>query len=177
MTNLVTAIEMAQESNERKLSADIEAPKQEIDSEGLLLLRHFAAFTKQRGVRFCPCKPATVAAFIRSEAALGVPPERILATLAAITAVHNQAAEANPVACAMPQAELGRILEIKPPRSWSKKLGEDLIFNTLPVDVQYIVKRHADLSSLELRHLQNRVADISKPKETKSDNGSTQELR
>src|SRR5262249_27511088 len=98
--NLSLAIEQAQAVNEKKLASQVPAPKQELDSEALLLLRHFAEFTQQRGVRFLPCAPSSVAAFVRSEAAAGVPPQRILAALEAIQAAHDNGGLPSPIATA-----------------------------------------------------------------------------
>jgi hypothetical protein len=160
MTNLVTAISLAQEKNEAALAQQVASPKAELDSDALMLLRHFAAFCKSRGVKVCPARPATIAMFIRSENALGVPVERVLASLAAITIMHDQATEANPCACSMPRAELAKILKVDAPRSWPK--AERPLFYDLPPEVQAVVARRSEQDSTALRRLQNKVAEISK---------------
>src|SRR5262245_27049960 len=110
--SLQEAIDRAQANNEQKLASRVPSPKQELDSEALLLLRHFAEWARARGVKFCPAAPASVAAFVRSEAAAGVPPERILPALRAIEAMHdNSGGLANPIATAPVRAELQRILK------------------------------------------------------------------
>jgi hypothetical protein len=165
---LVTAIQLAQEKNEAALAQTAASFKTEIDMH----LRHFAGWCKQRGVRLCPAKPGTIAAFIRSEAAIGVPQDRILAALRSIEQMHDQAAEPNPVACSMPRAELARILKVTAPRSWPK--AERPLFFSLPVEVQQIVARRAEQDSITLRRLQNKVAEALKPKENCSENKQTE---
>ncbi|MFY9839103.1 MAG: hypothetical protein WAK55_22030 [Xanthobacteraceae bacterium] len=170
MSDITTAISLAQEKNEQSLAQHVSAPPTELDTEALLLLRRWAEFCRSRGIRACPARPASVAMYIRLEHSSGVPVEKTLASLAAITAMHNQASEANPVACAMPQAELSKILTVKAPRSWRK--DEALLWGLLPPDVQSVIKRHIELDSLALRRLQNRVADFSK-KEIANDEQKT----
>jgi hypothetical protein len=160
LTNLVTAIQLAQEKNETALAQTSASFKTEIDSEGLIHLRHFGGWCRQRGVRICPAKPATIAAFIRSEAAIGVPQDRMLAALHAIEQMHDQASEANPVACSMPRAELARMLKVDAPRSWPK--AERPLFYDLPPEVQAIVSRREEQNSTSLRRLQNKVAELAK---------------
>jgi hypothetical protein len=160
LTNLATAIGLAQERNEQKLAAQIPTPKGELDAEALLWLKYFSGYCRDCGVKFCPARPATVAAWIRRESGRGLSEEEILAALRAIEQVHDQSNEANPVATSAVRAELGRILEIKAPRSWKK--SEALIFNTLPIEVQQIVARRAEQDSLVLRRLQNKVAELAK---------------
>jgi hypothetical protein len=157
--SITDAIQLAQEKNEAALAQNVQPPPQELDSEALLLLRHWAEFCKARGIRACPARPASVAMFIRSENSLGVPVERILAALAAIEVMHNQAAESNPVACAMPRLELEKITNIEAPRTWPKV--DRPLFQSLPPDVRAVIKRNADSTSLALRRLQNKVAAIS----------------
>jgi hypothetical protein len=142
------------------LAQRLATPKTELDSEELMHLRHYGAWCKQRGVRAFPSRPSTVASFIRSESGFGVPNDKILAALRSIEKMHDQSNEPNPVACAAVRAELGRILDIKPPRSWKKE--EHLVFNSLPIEARDVIKRHADLDSLALRRLQNRVAELAK---------------
>lgn len=185
MTDLVQAIDLAQQACEKRIAAEIPPTKPELDSEGLMHLRHYAAWSKQRGVRFCPSKPSTIAAFIRSEAAIGVPPAKLFAAMLAIEAMHDSANEANPVACAAPGAELIRIidaekkedmtsedraklaqdrtklaqvLDVRPPLSWSKK--EALLFNDLAAEVKEVIFRRDRQQRIVLRRAQNEAADL-----------------
>lgn len=64
--SLVEEIERAHRKNERKLVQDIKPPRYELTTEEALYLRHFAAWCQSRGVKFLPCSPVTLAAFIRS---------------------------------------------------------------------------------------------------------------
>jgi hypothetical protein len=153
---LIDAIEQAQASNEKKLASQVPTPKQGLDSEALLLLRHFAEWAKQRGVKFLPCAPTSAAAFIRTESAVGVPADRIIRTLEAIQTMHDNAGLANPIATAPVRTELVRILKIDGPRSWSK--AERLVFTSLAPEVQAIIQRHAKIDSDAVRKAQNQAA-------------------
>jgi hypothetical protein len=186
--SLVDAIQLAQEKNESALAQSIPPVKPELDSEGLMLLRHYAAWTQQRGVRFCPSKPATVAAFIRSEAAIGVPPAKLFAAMLAIESMHNSANEANPVACAAPRAELMRImdatdkkditvesqaqlakvLDVRAPNSWSK--SERLLFDDLPPAVKGVIFRRDEQQRRAVRHAQNEAATLRQSLQQKESN-------
>jgi hypothetical protein len=161
LTNLATAIDMAVQKNEQRLAAEIAAPKHKIDdSEGLLILRQFAEWCRSRGVKWLPAAPATCAAWVHFQAVNHIAPETIVKAIEAIQIAHDQHGFSNPIATAAVRAELGRILDIKAPRTWKKE--EHLIFNGLPIEVRDVIKRHADLDSLALRRLQNKVAEISK---------------
>src|SRR5215831_18424364 len=137
--NLAQSIEAAQANNEKRLASQVPALKLELDSEALLLLRHFAEWARARGVKFCPAAPASVAAFVRSEAAAGVPPERILSAVRAIEAMHNNEGLANPVATGICRAELQRILKTEPPASWNKQ--EQLLWLDLPPEIQAVISQ------------------------------------
>jgi hypothetical protein len=176
--SLVDAISLAQDRNAAKLAAEIPPAKPELDSEGLMHLRHYAAWCKQRGVRFCPSKPSTIAAFIRSEAANHVPPATLFAAMLAVEALHDSQNEPNPVACAAPRAELMRImdamdkkditiegqaqlakvLDVRPPESWSK--SERLLFDDLPPAVKGVIFRRDEQQRRAVRHAQNEAAEL-----------------
>jgi hypothetical protein len=162
MTNLVTAIDLAQAANEKRIAAEINAPKHKLDdSEALAILRSFAGWCSSRGVKWLPATPATCAAWIRFQDA-SVPVETIEKAIGAIEAVHDQHGYANPIATAAVRAELGRILKLEAPRSWPK--ADRLKFNSLPIEVRAVIERRASQDSLALRRLQNRVAELRKGK-------------
>jgi hypothetical protein len=163
VSDLVTAIDLAQQANEQRIAAEINVPKHKIDdTEALLILRQFAEWCRSRGVKWLPATPATCAAWMHFQAVNHIAPEIIAKAIEAIQIAHDQQGFANPIATAAVRAELGRILDIKAPRSWNRKIGEDLVFNSLPIEVRAVIKRHADLDSLTLRRLQNRVAELAK---------------
>jgi hypothetical protein len=149
-------IEIAQQKNADKLAAELKPPRFELDTEALLALRHFKAWCDQRGVKSCPARPATAGAFVRSEAAAGVQPERIFDALQAIELLHDNAGLPNPIATAAVRAELGRILSVDAPRSWKKSDG--LLFNGLPIEVRAVIARRARQDELAIRKLQNETA-------------------
>jgi hypothetical protein len=177
--DIINAIDMAQEKNADNLAKEISFPKADIGTDGLLHIRHFAAFCQERGIKFCPARPTSVAAFARAESAAGVPAERILAALQAIEAVHDNSALPNPVATSAVRAELRRILKPDSPRSWNK--SERLLLVQLAPELQSIISRHAKLDSAAVRKAQQEVTDLrhkfeSLNKEGLEDNGK-EELR
>ena len=170
--NLAIAIDAAQAANEKKLASEIPTPKLDVDTEAIMRLRHFAEWTKQRGVKFLPCAPSSVAAFVRSEAAIGVPPERILTALEAIQVAHDNSGLASPVATSAVRAELARILKLDNPR-WSK--AELLVYAGLPIELQAIVVRRQKRDSDLIRKLQNENSELRKSINTKGNTDVRQE--
>jgi hypothetical protein len=150
---LAEQIELAHQQNEKRIASEVGIPKLEQDTEALMLLRHWVEWAKQRGVRYMPCAPASAAAFIRAESAVGVPAERIVRTLEAIQAMHDNAGLANPIATAPVRAELSRILKLDGPRSWSR--SERLLLATVPAEVRAVIERRSKADSDLIRKLQN----------------------
>jgi hypothetical protein len=156
--NLAQAIQSAQEKNEQALASQIAAPKIELESDDLVLVRRFADFCKAKGVPFLPAAPATVALFLRTENLGGANYKRIFATAQAIELLHDQAMLSNPVATFVVRNELARIYEINPPRSWAKVHRP--LFASLPIEVRQVVENYADLSSKAVRKAQNEAAEL-----------------
>ncbi len=98
---LTQVIERVQANNEKKIAAEVGIPRQEVSTEAALLLRHFCAWCKARGVKSLPCAPVTVAAFVRAQGADGVAPDQILEALSGIEALHDNQGLPNPVATAV----------------------------------------------------------------------------
>lgn len=123
------------------LFQDVAVP--ELDGEALAHLRDFLSWCASNGVRHCPAKPTTVAAWIVSLPENGGNQDRILATLAAIELLHDQHGKPNPVATAIVKFALDRVVHIDPPRSWPKP--DKISFALLPADIRAIIaKRERD---------------------------------
>jgi hypothetical protein len=169
---LVEQIQTAQENNEQRIAAQIRpaVPKYYLDSEALLCLRHWASYCKNVGVKFCPAMPSSVAAFIRTEAANGVPAERIMATLDAIQKLHDNEAMPNPVSCAAPRNELLRILTPEPPRSWNKT--EKLSWPLLPPEIQAALGRMEHEREKVIRNYLNQMAACRKCQRKENSDGT-----
>jgi DNA polymerase III delta subunit len=95
--------------------------------------------------------------FVRSEHANGAPPERILAALNAIEAIHADNNLASPTATKSVRTELSRVLKVEAPR-WNNQ--EKLIFYGLPPEAQEIISRHSRLDSKAVRKAQNEAAEL-----------------
>jgi hypothetical protein len=106
---LVQQIEKAQAANEAKLAKEVGRPTFELDTEAQLQLRHFQSFAQTRGVRFLPANPATVASFVFSENAYGVPADRIMSALEAIETNHDNVGLPNPVATSIVRTAVGKV--------------------------------------------------------------------
>ena len=155
---LAEAIGAAQDRNEQRLAAEINAPKHKLDdTEMLLILRSFVGWCKTRGVRALPAAPSTCAAWIRFQDAHHIAPATIEKAIEAIQIAHDEAGAANPIATAAVRAELARILKVEPPR-WNKR--EQLVFYGLPPEVRAIITRHSLLDSKAVRKAQNEVAEL-----------------
>jgi hypothetical protein len=163
MTNLITALDLAQEACEKRIAAEINAPKQKLDdTEALLILRQFAEWCQARGVKWLPATPATVAGFIRFQHANRIAPGIITRLLDAIQVAHDNSNFASPVYTAAVGQELTRILEVKKTPRWPK--AELPLFYSLPSGVQAIIARRDEQQSNALRRLQTKV-DIHLKKE------------
>ena len=122
--NLAAAIAGAHEA---AITADMQRHAVPLDAAECDAIARLRKWCQEIGVSSCPCKPLTLAAFIRSEAALGVAPEEIATTYCgAISELHNHYGHANPTATTPVRLELSRILKLTPPRSWPKKIGSCL---------------------------------------------------
>jgi hypothetical protein len=159
--SLVQQIEIAHAKNEQKIQAEVGIPQTDISTEAALQIKHFGAWCRSRGVKSLPSVPATVAAFIRSEAAIGVPPDRIVDAVWAIEALHDNAGYSNPWATASVRTEVGRILNLDGcPRSWPK--ADRLKYNSLPIEIRAVIDRREQQNSRALRKIQNNFADFKK---------------
>jgi hypothetical protein len=164
--NLAVVLEEAERKNQEKLTARISCPALELTPEARNRFSYFAHWCRDRGVRALPAMPATIAVFIKNEHQAGISGENIWKSVQAIELAHSQDVNlANPVATAVVRQALAEVYAVKAPRSWSS--AEHLIFYSLPIELRDVVKRHADLTSLELRRLHNKVADLSKKENLK----------
>jgi len=85
LSDIVTAIDFAQQENEKKLAAEINPPKQKLDdAEALAILKSFAGWCQSRGVKWLPAMPATCASWIRYQDANRIKSETILKAIRAI---------------------------------------------------------------------------------------------
>ena len=154
--NLAAAIAGAHEA---AITADMQCHAVPLDAAECDAIARLRKWCQEIGVSSCPCKPLTLAAFIRSEAALGVAPEEIATTYCgAISELHNHYGHANPTATTPVRLELSRILKLTPPRSWPKK--DRLMFAGLPPEARAIIARREEDRDRELRRLQNELAKL-----------------
>ena len=159
---LANAIADAQARNEAALGATMQPYT--IDAEAQSAIAEWRRWCADNGVRACPAHPASVAVWMRSMGALGIPEEKIASALTAIAELHDSRGLANPCATASVRAELTRALEIKAPRSWRR--AEQLMFSELPAEIRLAVERRERQRDTELRRLQAKVHQL-KQKELK----------
>jgi hypothetical protein len=180
MAELAQAIRQA---NERELDANELAlascfpPPVELSPVARQLVAPFVQFAESQRVRALPAKPATCAAFAQWQRDLGVPPEKINATLSAIEALHFAAGQSNPIATPLVRT-ITAASTIDPPRSWTKE--EKQLFTGLPVEVQVVIDRRERDRETTLRRAQNEAGDLRRllktaadPKPVSSENGVT----
>jgi hypothetical protein len=136
------------------LFQDVAVP--ELDGDALAHLRGFLSWCASNGVRHCPAKPSTVAAFVVSLPENGGNQERILATLTAIELLHDQHCKPNPVATAIVRAALDRVIKVDPPRSWPSP--DKISFALLPADIRAIIAKRERDRERAMRRDQNAAA-------------------
>jgi hypothetical protein len=123
-----------------------------------LLERHdlFAKWCTSKHVRKCPAKPATVAAFLLEQHALGASAQVVVAMLAAIEAIRQYHMLSNPCATAVVNAALDQIVKVEPPRSWNK--DEKAEWAKLSPLVREAISRREKDRDRALRIAQNKAA-------------------
>ena len=123
--------------------------------------RHLAPFAEwcaSKATRVCPSSPLVVAAFVDQLSFKGE--QFILETLRAIELLHDHFGYANPVATAKVREAVARIVEVDPPRSWSKEEKE--LFRTVSPSVQATIARRERDRDRALRQAQNALAEERK---------------
>ena len=180
--NLVEQIQAAQARNLAALSAKtpLPAPKDLRDAERGLLA-NFAKFCAAHGVSECPAAPVVIAAWIRSERAIGIESERVLATLAALAKAHDVAGLANPICTHAVRAACEEFLDTsEAPQSWNKE--ERYLWAVLPPDIRTVISRRDRQQCLVVRRVQNETAELRnklkslQPKKEISDVETTKEI-
>lgn len=102
----------------------------------------FVRWCDAAGVRYCPAKPATIAAFILGQKSRGVSPETVLDQVLAIETLHDYHGLANPVATFPARSALTQIATLgasAPPRGWSE--NERILFPLLPIEIRAVIGR------------------------------------
>jgi len=159
--NLAQAITEAQTKNEKDIASRIAAPKPMLDADVRSRINYFMHWCKQRGVRFLPAMPTTIAAFIDHEHGNGISGEAILLSVQAVELLHGQDTSLpNPCATFVVRDALQKVLDVPTPRTWSK--AEAPIWASLPIEVRAIISKRAKQDSDLVRSLQNSKAELLK---------------
>jgi hypothetical protein len=146
------------DQNEAAIAACFPPPPA-VPPEAQQILLPFLKWCEGSRVRALPAKPACVAAFAQYQQDLGVPKEKISATLSAIEALHIAASLANPIATPLVRTTTAAST-IEPPRSWTK--DEKQVFTQLPVEIQSVVARREKDRETQIRRAQNELAETKK---------------
>jgi hypothetical protein len=162
MASLADAIEAAQARNQETViqTARIAAPNFDLTMGEKNALGLFQRWARDRGVKAMPPAPAVVAAWIKSEAESGIDTRQIELCLEALQKVTDAHLLPSPVATAVVRAELGRVLQIQPPRSWPT--SDKLKFHSLPPEIKIVISRRDQQDSKALRRLMNEAAEFRK---------------
>ena len=162
MAELAQAIRQV---NERELDANEAAlascfpPPPQMSPEAQVAVVPFVEWCQHQRVRAVPARPTSVASFAQWQKDLGVPKEKISATLSAIEALHNAASLGNPCATPIVRSTTSAST-IEPPRSWDKDAKHR--FAELPVELQRVVAAREKDRETHLRRSQNELADMKK---------------
>jgi hypothetical protein len=146
------------DSNEQALlqKLQIQIPKTPLTSDVLGRIDLFGKWCEARGVRKCPVKNWVLATYLLEKSAEGMPPEPLLATLAAVAALHDHHGLSNPVATRVVNLALERILREERQPRWSK--DELVEWRHLPLPMRNAIARREEDRDRELRRLQNEAA-------------------
>jgi hypothetical protein len=132
-------------------------PPPELSPEAQQLLIPFVQWAEAQRVRALPARPCSVAAFAQWQKDLGVPKEKISATLSAIESLHFAASLGNPIATPIVRT-ITAASTIEPPRSWTK--DEKQLFTGLPVEIQAVIARRERDRETQLRRAQNEAGEL-----------------
>jgi hypothetical protein len=146
------------DANEQAIAASFPPPP-ELSREAQVAVAPFVAWCETQRVRALPARPTSVASFAQWQADLGVPKEKISATLSAIESLHFAASLGNPIATPIVRT-ITAASTIEPPRSWDKDAKHR--FAELPVELQRVVAAREKDRETHLRRSQNELADIKK---------------
>ena len=138
--------------------APIQPPIVELSAAVRSCLDVWGTWAAGKSVRKCPAKPHVVAVFVTEQSQLGATSQHILATIEAITALHDHHGLSNPCATAIVDAALGQVLKVEPPRSWNK--DEKAEWVKLPPLVREAISRRERDRDAALRRAQNKEARI-----------------
>ena len=146
------------DANEQKLLQELTlaVPKTSLTPDVLGRIDLFGKYCEARSVRKCPCKPWVLATYLLGKSAEGIPAEPLLATLAAVAALHDYHGLSNPVATRVVNLALEQILREERQPRWSK--DELIEWRHLPLPIRNAIARREDDRDHELRRLQNKVA-------------------
>ena len=135
-------------------------------------LQSFTQFCLANKVPYLPCRPTTLAAFIQSQIADGIKPEKIRSIVSAIESLHDQNGYGNPAATSLVRFALDRMAPIEPPRSWTA--SEKILFTVLPAEIQSVINRREANRETSLRNKQNQLAEeLKKAKRQTEDSAET----
>jgi hypothetical protein len=118
----------------------------------------FGKWCEARGVRKCPVKNWVLATYLLEKSAEGVPAEPLLATLAAVAALHDHHNLGNPVATRVVNLALEQILREERQPRWSK--DELVEWRHLPLPIRNAISRREEDRDRELRRVQNEFAKL-----------------
>jgi hypothetical protein len=134
--------------------AESVTPPSQVES---MLWQNFVEWCGDEGVRFCPARPSTVAAYLYSRK---LQPDGMLDALRVISRQHDRHGLSNPCATTIVRATLELAVEDKPPASWRK--AEQETWEFLPVEIRQAVARRESQRDKEIRRAQNENAELRK---------------
>ena len=111
---------------------------------------------KPEGSENAHCKPWVLATYLLEKSMEGIPAEPLLATLAAVAALHDHHNLSNPTATRVVNLALEQILREERQPRWSK--DELVEWRHLPLPIRNAIARREEDRDRELRRLQNEAA-------------------
>jgi hypothetical protein len=171
-TTLSDAIQAAKirewDVHEQKLAAELKlhVPAPVLTADVLARVDIWAKWCASKRVRKCPGRPASVAAFLLEQNALGVSAQVEVSLLEAIEAIHNHHNLSNPCATPVVNAALDQIVKSVPPR-WDK--DERAEWARLPPLVREAISRREKERDAAVRRSQNAAAEVRKKRHNGAD--------
>src|SRR5262245_28166478 len=141
-------------------------PPRQLSPEEQQRLVPFLSWCSGQGVRACPARPTTVAAFAQFQQDRGVPRQAIADILSAIEDLHTAASVGNPVATPVVRTVTGAST-IEAPRSWDKE--SKFAFRELPPEIQAVIAKREQDRETAMRRAQNEAGELRRLIKTAAD--------
>jgi len=140
----------------KKISDQLPQPPA-LDDEVRADLAPFLSWTAAKSVRYAPCRPAIVSAYLLDIAATGISTGALLRRVNAISVLHDHYNLADPTNTTVVREILSDLVAAEAPRAWTKE--EKAEYATFPVPARRAISRVELSRERNFRQQQNLLSE------------------